>query len=51
MSEVKKCTQFVTHHTYTGEGCAICGKSEKDHVKEEEANGKDIQAGPTRNGL
>ncbi len=26
--------QYTTHPTYTGVGCAHCGKSEQEHVKE-----------------
>lgn len=25
--------QYTTHSTYTGPGCAHCGKSERDHVR------------------
>ena len=37
MSEHK----YVTHKTYTGPGCAMCGKSEVEHVQPAEVNYRD----------
>lgn len=42
--------QYVEHHTYTGKGCAVCGKEWLDHLSTDELLTLAVQAhGPPAN--